>query len=71
MRTKLCQNVIMNNEIEFELETEYEILGEIVMFLDEMILNGIVTFLDDLVLNEIVVYLKKLVSELALLFLVL
>jgi len=29
----------MNNEIEFELETEYEILREIVMFLDEMILK--------------------------------
>jgi len=61
----------MNREIKFGLENEYKILGEIIIFLDEMILSGIVTFLDDLVLNEIVAYLKNLVSKLVLLLLVL
>jgi len=41
MRAKLCQNLIMNNEIEFEFATGYEILREIVMLLDEMILDGL------------------------------
>jgi len=67
--SKALPKIIMNQEIEFDLETEFEVLNKIIIFLDEMMLNENATFLDDIVLNEIAVYLKEVVSKLALLFL--
>jgi len=61
----------MDNDIEFDLPKEYQILNEIGMFLDDIILNEIVTPLDDLILSEIVAYLQELASKLALLLSVL
>jgi len=69
--SKALPKTIMNKEIEFDLENEYKISNEIIIFLDEMILNETATFLDDIVLNEFVVYLKEVVSKRALLFLLL
>jgi len=61
----------MDNEIEFDLPKEYQILNEIGMFLDDIILNEIVTPLNDRILSEIAAYLQEPVSKLSLLLAVL
>jgi len=45
MRTKFCQKVIMNNEIEFGIGNKCKTLNEIATFLDETVSKVALSFM--------------------------